>query len=43
LSSIAKKLGYQQEKGTDVVDWNIWGDQEKAVVYRRTEAVRPAK
>jgi hypothetical protein len=32
LSSIAKKLGYQQEKGTDVVDWNIWGDQEKAVV-----------
>jgi hypothetical protein len=41
LSSMAQKLGYQQEKGTDVMDWNIWGDQEKAVVYRRTDAVRP--
>jgi hypothetical protein len=43
LSHLAQKLGYQQDKDSNIMDWNIWGDQEKAVVYRRTEAVRPLK
>ena len=43
LSNFARKLGYQQEKEGDVKDWNIWGDQEKAVVYRRTDIVRPPR
>ena len=41
LSNLAQKLGYQQDKKSDVMDWNIWGDKEKAVVYRRTDTVTP--
>ena len=43
LSSTAKKAGYKQDKGSGIMEVNIWGDPEKAVVYRRTERVQQPK
>jgi hypothetical protein len=43
LSSTAKKAGYEQDKDSGIMEVNIWGDPEKAVVYRRTERVQQPK
>lgn len=40
LSNAAKKAGYEQDKNTGIIEANIWGDPEKAVVYRRTAHVQ---
>jgi hypothetical protein len=40
LSAAAQNAGYEQDKNTGIMEVNIWGDPEKAVVYRRTERVR---
>lgn len=40
LSTVAQNAGYEQDKNTGIIETNIWGDPEKAVVYRRTERVR---
>ena len=39
LSNEAQKAGYKQDKTSGLVEHNIWGDEEKAVVYHRTERV----
>lgn len=43
LSSVAQNAGYKQDKNSGIIEVNIWGDPEKAVVYRRTERVQPPK
>lgn len=43
LSSTAKKAGYEQDKDSGIMEVNIWGDPEKAVVYHRTERVQQPK
>lgn len=40
LSTEAQNAGYEQDKNTGIMENNIWGDPEKAVVYRRTPHVR---
>jgi hypothetical protein len=40
LSTAAQNAGYEQDKNAGIMEVNIWGDPEKAVVYRRTERVR---
>ena len=36
LSIAAQAAGYEQDKSAGITESNIWGDTEKAVVYRRT-------
>jgi hypothetical protein len=40
LSSVAQNAGYEQDKDSGIKEVNIWGDSEKAVVYRRTDRVK---
>lgn len=40
ISRVASRLGYEQDKNSGVQDFNIWGDESDAVIYRRTERVR---
>lgn len=43
LSTAAQNAGYEQDKNTGIMEVNIWGDPEKAVVYRRTDRIHPPK
>lgn len=43
LSSVAQNAGYEQDKNSGIMEVNIWGDPEKAVVYRRTNRVQQPK
>ncbi|CAG0961602.1 hypothetical protein ANRL2_00930 [Anaerolineae bacterium] len=43
LSSVAQNAGYEQDKDSGISEFNIWGDKEKAVVYRRTSRVQKPK
>lgn len=40
LSIEAQALGYEQDKNPGIKEVNIWGDEEDAIVYRRTSQVR---
>ncbi|MEP7285578.1 MAG: hypothetical protein ABI947_07410, partial [Chloroflexota bacterium] len=38
LRNLATKVGYVVDKKSGIMDTNIWGDPEDAVVYRRPSA-----